>query len=102
LWLGAVPFAAEAFSMAIPREQNAALEPRGGTLSGDRSFALRTPADPSLAMFWPPIPARLLGDPTWADSDLDVELPVPILLGDPVAVQQRRLPRRLRRPLRPR
>ena len=88
LLIGAVPFAAEAFPIAMPRGQNAALELRGGTLSGDRLFALRTPADPLLAMFWPTIPARLLGDPAWADSDLDVELPVPVLLGDPVAVPE--------------
>ena len=54
----------------------------GGTLSDDRLFAVRTPSDPLLAMFYPTIPARLLGDPAWANSGLDVELPAPVLLGD--------------------
>jgi len=62
LLIGAVPFAVEAFPMAMPRGQSAAVELRGGTLSGDRIFALRTPADPLPAMFWPTIPARLLGE----------------------------------------
>jgi hypothetical protein len=88
LLIGAVPFAAEAFPMALPRGQNTALGLRGGTLSGDRLFALPAPSDPLLAMVSPSIPARLLGDPAWAKSDLDVELPVPLLLGDPVAVQE--------------
>jgi hypothetical protein len=86
LLIGAVPYAGEAHPFALPRGENAAVELRGGTLSGPRLFALRTPADSRLAMFWPVIPARLLGDPAWSDSSLDVELPVPLLLGGPLAV----------------
>ena len=37
-------------------------------------------------MYQPRIPARLLGDPAWTDSELDVELPTPMLLGTPLAV----------------
>ena len=81
LLIGAVPFAGEVYPLSLPRGQNTALELRGGTLSGDRLFALRTPSDPMLSMFYPTIPARLLGDPTWANSDLDVELPTPVVLG---------------------
>ena len=81
LLIGAVPFAGEVYPLSLPRGQNTALELRGGTLSDDRLFALRTPSDPVLSMFYPSIPARLLGDPAWADSDLDVELPTPVLLG---------------------
>src|SRR5205807_580139 len=76
------------YPLALPRGQNTAMELRGGTLSGDRLFALRTPSDPLLAMFSPTIPARLLGDPAWADSELVVELPAPVLLGSAVAVQE--------------
>jgi hypothetical protein len=71
--------------MALPRGRLAAIELRGGTLSGDRLFALRTLADSLLAMFCPSIP-RLLGDPVWADSDLDVELLVPVPLTGGIAV----------------
>jgi hypothetical protein len=88
LLIGAVPFAGEVFPLSVPRGQNVALELRGGTLSGDRLFALRTPMDPVLSVFCPTIPARLLGDPAWADSELDVELPGPILLGGAVAVTE--------------
>jgi hypothetical protein len=86
LLVGAVPFAGELYPMVLPRGQLAAIELRGGTLSDDRLFALRTPADPLLAMFYPSIPARLLGDPAWADSDLDVELPAPVPLANGIAV----------------
>lgn len=86
LLVGAVPFAGEVYPMGLPRGQIAAIELRGGTLSGDRLFALRTPSDPLLATFAPSIPARLLGDPAWADSELDVELPTPIPMTDGVAV----------------
>ena len=88
LLIGAVPFAGEVFPLSLPRGQNVALELRGGTLSGDRLFALRTQRDPMLAMFCPKIPARLLGDPAWADSLLDVELPAPVLLDDGQAVYE--------------
>jgi hypothetical protein len=88
LLVGAVPFAGEVYPSAPPRGQNSALELRGGTLSGDRLFALRTPSDPRLAMFYPTIPARLLGDPAWANSALDVELPSPVLLGTELAVSE--------------
>jgi hypothetical protein len=88
LLIGAVPFAGEVYPLSLPRGQNTALELRGGTLSGDRLFALRTPSDPLLSMSYPTIPARLLGDPTWADSELDVELPTPVLLGTTVAVYE--------------
>ncbi len=86
LLVGAVPFAGELYPMVLPRGQLAAIELRGGTLSDDRLFALRTPADPLLAMFCPSIPARLLGDPAWADSDLDVELLAPVPLTSGIAV----------------
>ena len=88
LLVGAVPFAGEVYPLSPPRGQNTALELRGGTLSGDRLFALRTPSDPLLSMFYPTIPARLLGDPAWAGSALDVELPAPVLLGAVVAVYE--------------
>ena len=88
LLIGVVPFAGEMYPLSLPRAQNTAIELRGGTLSGDRLFALRTPSDPLLSMFYPTIPARLLGDPTWADSDLDVELPTPVVLGTAVAVHE--------------
>jgi hypothetical protein len=88
LLVGAVPFAGEAYPLSLPRGQNTALELRGGTLSGDRLFALRTPSDPLLAMFYPAIPARSLGDPDWEDSTLDVELPAPVLLGTAAAVHE--------------
>jgi hypothetical protein len=88
LLIGAIPFAGEVSPLALPRGQNTALELRGGTLSGDRLFAVRTPSDPLLAMFYPAIPARLLGDPAWADSELDVELPMPVWLGSALAVQE--------------
>ena len=52
LLIGAVPFAGEVYPLSLPRGQNTALELRGGTLSGDRLFALRTPSDPLLAMFY--------------------------------------------------
>ena len=88
LLIGVVPFAGEVYPLSLPRGQNTALELRGGTLSGDHLFALRTPSDPMLSMFYPIIPARLLGDPAWAASDLDVELPTPVLLGAALAVQE--------------
>ena len=88
LLIGAVPFAGEVYPLALPRGQNAALELRGGTLSIDCLFALRTPSDPMRAMFHPSIPARLLGDPAWADSELDLELPTPVPLGASVAVYE--------------
>ena len=88
LLIGVVPFAGELYPLSLPRGQNTAVELRGGTLSGDRLFALRTPSDPLLSMFYPTIPARLLGDPTWADSDLDVELPTPVVLVTAVAVYE--------------
>ncbi len=86
LLIGSIPFAGEVFPLSLPRGQNTALELRGGTLSGERLFAVRTPSDPLLSMYQPRIPARLLGDPIWADSELDVELPTPILLGTPLAI----------------
>jgi hypothetical protein len=88
LLVGAVPFAGELYPMALPRAHLAAIELRGGTLSDDRLFALRTPADPLLAMYCPSIPARQLGDPAWADSDLDVELLAPVPLTSGIAVQE--------------
>ncbi len=39
-------------------------------------------------MFYPVIPARLLGDPAWAESELDVELPLPVLLGDTAELRE--------------
>jgi hypothetical protein len=86
LLIGAVPYAGEVHPLALPRGQNTALELRGGTLSIDGLFALRTPSDPFCSVIYPKIPARLLGDPAWAGSDLDVELPAPALLGSPAAV----------------
>ena len=88
LLIGAVPFAGEVHPVALPRGQNTALTLRGGTLSIDGLFALRTPSDPLCSMFHPTIPARLLGDPAWADSELEVELPAPVPLGSPVAVPE--------------
>ncbi|MEW4571482.1 hypothetical protein AB1L88_26705 [Tautonia sp. JC769] len=88
LLIGAVPFAGEVHPLALPRGQDTALALRGGTLSIDGLFALRTPSDPLCSMFQPAIPARLLGDPAWADSELDVELPAPVALGSPVAVPE--------------
>jgi hypothetical protein len=82
LLIGTVPFAREVFPLSVLRGQNVAMALSGGTLSGDRLFAVRVPSDPLLAVFSPRIPARLLGDPAWADSELDVELPAPVLLGD--------------------
>jgi hypothetical protein len=82
LLIGAVPYAAEIFPLSLPRGQNVAIELRGGTLSADQIFALRVPSDPSIAMLCPRIPARLLGDVAWPNSDLDVELPLPVLLSD--------------------
>jgi hypothetical protein len=81
LLIGSVAFAQAVVPLSLPRGQNVALELRGGTLSDDRLFAMRTPSDPLIATFFPAIPARLLGDPAWADSELDVELPMPVLLG---------------------
>ena len=52
-------------------------------------------------MFSPAIPARLLGDPAWADSGLDVELPSPVLLGTAVAVLESADPARQLPPLSP-
>jgi hypothetical protein len=101
LLIGAVPFAAEVFPLSLPRGQNVALELRGGTLTGDRLFALRTPPDPVLAMFCPRIPARLLGDPAWADSTLDVELPAPVLLDNAPAVCEPACPAQQLPPLSP-
>jgi hypothetical protein len=101
LLVGAVPFAGEVYPLSSPRGQNTALELRGGTLSGDRLFALRTPSDPLLSMFYPTIPARLLGDPAWADSALDVELPSPVLLGTAVAVYEPADPAQALPPLSP-
>lgn len=95
LLIGPVPFAGEVHPFVLPRGQNAALELRGGTLSIDGLFAFRTPSDPLQAMVHPAIPARLLGDPAWADSDLDVELPLPVALGAPVAVVEPTGPGRL-------
>ncbi|WP_145272532.1 COG1470 family protein [Tautonia plasticadhaerens] len=86
LLIGAVPFAGEVHPLALPRGQNTALELRGGTLSIDCLFALRTPSDPLCSMIYPTIPARSLGDPAWVDSELDVELPTPVPLGSPVAI----------------
>jgi hypothetical protein len=86
LLIGAVPFAGEVYPVALPRGQNTALELRGGTLSVDGLFAVRAPSDPLCSMICPRIPAALLGDPIWAGSGLDVELPAPVPLGSPVAV----------------
>jgi hypothetical protein len=82
LLIGKVPFAREVYPLSVPRGQDVTLRLSGGTLSGDRLFAVRTPSDPLLATFYPRIPARLLGDPAWADSELDLELPAPVVLGD--------------------
>jgi hypothetical protein len=101
LLVGAVPFAGEVYPLSLPRGQNTALELRGGTLSGDRLFAFRTPADPRLAMFYPTIPARSLGDPAWEDSALDVELPAPVVLGSAVAVYEPAEPAQKLPPLAP-
>ena len=86
LTIGSIPFAGEVHPFVAPRGQNTALELRGGTLSAECLFALRTPSDPKLATFQPAIPARLIGDPAWANSDLDVELPAPIPLGPAVTI----------------
>ncbi|MHC5539832.1 PPC domain-containing protein, partial [Singulisphaera rosea] len=86
LTIGAVPFAGEVHPFVAPRGQNTAFELRGGTLSVGCLFAMRTPSDPRLATFHPAIPARSIGDPAWAGSDLDVEFPAPIPLGSPFAV----------------
>ena len=101
LLVGAVPFAGELYPMALPRAQLTAIELRGGTLSGDRLFALKTPADPLLAMYCPRIPARLLGDPAWADSDLDVELLAPVPLFSGIAVLEPTEPAQKLSPLSP-
>jgi hypothetical protein len=101
LLIGAVPFAGELYPMVLPRAQLAAIELRGGTLSDDRLFALRTPADPLLAMYCPRIPARLLGDPAWADSDLDVELLAPVPLTSGIAVLEPTEPAQELSPLSP-
>jgi hypothetical protein len=101
LLIGAVPFAGELYPMVLPRAQLAAIELRGGTLSDDRLFALRTPADPLLAMFCPSIPARLLGDPAWADSDLDVELLAPVPLSSGISVLEPTEPAQKLSPLSP-
>ena len=82
LLIGTVPFAGAVFPLSLPRGQNVALELSGGTFSDGRLFAVRAPSDPLLAGFYPKIPARLLGDPAWSNSELDVELPAPVLLGD--------------------
>src|SRR5262249_37128192 len=52
LLVGKVPFAGEVFPLSLPRGHNAAIELRGGTLSADRLFALRTPSDAEIAMFF--------------------------------------------------
>jgi hypothetical protein len=101
LLIGAVPFAGELYPMVLPRGQLAAIELRGGTLSDDRLFALRTPADPLLVMCYPSIPARLLGDPAWADSELDVELPAPVPLFTGIAVLEPTEPAQKLSPLTP-
>ena len=88
LLIGSVPFAGEVFPLSLPRGQNTALELRGGTLSGDRLFALRTPSDPLLSMFirrsppgcWAIPPGRI---PTWMWS-----CPHRSLLGTAVAVYE--------------
>ena len=86
LLIGTVPFAREVYPLSVSRGQNVALELSGGTLSDGRLFAVRTPSDPLLAVFYPTIPARLLGDPAWANSELDVELPAPVLLREAASV----------------
>ena len=78
--LGAVPVAGEIHPITLPRGQSVAVALRGGTLSQEGLFAVRTPSDPTTAMFYPRIPARRLDDPAWADSELDVELPLPVPL----------------------
>jgi hypothetical protein len=88
LLVGSVPFAQEVSPLALQRGQSVALELRGGTLSGVRLFALQSPSEPALSVFYPKIPARLLGDPAWADSDLDVEIPTPILLDSGLTVNE--------------
>jgi hypothetical protein len=88
LLVGSIPFAQEVYPLSLPRGQNVALELRGGTLSGDRLFALQTASEQALSVFYPKIPARLLGDPAWADSDLDVEIPTPILLDSGLTVNE--------------
>lgn len=86
LLIGAVPYAGEVHPFTLSRGQESSLELRGGTLSGDRLFRLQAPSDRLASMFSPVIPARLLGDPAWANSPLDVEFPIPLLLNSAVTV----------------
>lgn len=101
LLIGRVPFAQEVVPFALPRGQNVAIELCGGTLSINALFALRAPSEASLTMFTPKVPARLLGDPAWEDSELDVEFPLPVLLDESADVIEPADPSRKLPPLVP-
>jgi hypothetical protein len=81
LLIGPIPTADEAFPVGGQRGQTVAVQLRGGNLPAPVTIATELPSQKGIQTVHPRLPARIL-PPEGIDPELDIELPMPLVVGE--------------------